>query len=63
MISYMKLLEEKAALYDVRLLKAFEKAGLNSSTYYRALKGADLRFETAMKVDHAIQTFQESSYS
>lgn len=33
---------------------AFDAAGVPSSTYYRALYGADLRSDTAAKVAHAL---------
>jgi len=41
------------------LRKAFEWAGLSKTTYYRQLKGTDLRYGTAIKIEKAIQQIEK----
>lgn len=60
-VTYLDQLRTLAAPLDpenperaVRL--AFDAAGVPSSTYYRALYGADLRSDTAAKVARALRT-------
>lgn len=48
--TYFDQLDAMALLSGVDLKDAFEAAGVPSSTYYRALYGADLRADTANKV-------------
>lgn len=48
--SYLEQLHAMATLAQVDLLWSFLEADLPSSTYYRAINGTELRFETATKV-------------
>ena len=50
MDSYYDMLIKKAAEANVPLAKAFIKAGVPTSTYYRTLNGSELRYNTAKKV-------------
>jgi predicted transcriptional regulator len=50
LVSYLAQLEAMAVQARVSLLHAFIKAGVPSSTYYRTINGAELRYETATKV-------------
>lgn len=50
LVSYLSQLEALAVQARVSLLHAFLEAGVPSSTYYRMINGAELRFETASKV-------------
>tara|TARA_B110000285_G_C14858123_1_gene483221 strand:+ start:290 stop:511 length:222 start_codon:yes stop_codon:yes gene_type:complete len=50
MNSYYDLLCKKAKEANVPLVKAFIKAGVPTSTYYRTVNGSELRYETAKKV-------------
>lgn len=47
---------------DEELRRAFAKAGVPSSTYYRAKHGQDLRFSTAQKIASHIQEYPNCSY-
>ena len=58
---YINQLEDYAKKHDVSLLQMFKVANVPTSTYYRALKGVDLRFDTANKVAQAIDTIQLQS--
>ena len=53
--TYLEQLEELAEHNGVDLLTAFRRAGLPTSTYYRARKGHGLRAETAMQVADALE--------
>jgi len=55
MLSYMTILENKSADKKVNLKEAFLSAGVRDSTYYRAKMGKDLRYHTALKVQHQIE--------
>tara|TARA_R110000787_G_scaffold2956_2_gene11337 strand:- start:5762 stop:5953 length:192 start_codon:yes stop_codon:yes gene_type:complete len=58
----MDTLIEKSVYAKVKLKEAFVYAGVMDSTFYRAKMGKDLRYETAMKVERAIEelsTLQE----
>jgi len=56
MKSYLQILELNAEKHDVTLLSAFKKAGIPTSTYYRTINGAtEIRYETALRVVHAIE--------
>jgi predicted transcriptional regulator len=56
MKSYLKYIKDTAAGRDVSLLKAFKEADIPTSTYYRTIKGeTELRYDTAVKVFHAIE--------
>lgn len=50
LVSYLEQLDALAIQARISLLHAFIAAGVPSSTYYRTLNGAELRFETAIKV-------------
>ena len=56
MKSYLQILKLNAEKHDVSLLSAFKKADIPTSTYYRTINGAtEIRYETALKVVHAIE--------
>jgi predicted transcriptional regulator len=55
MFSYIQQLEKQADGMGVRLIDAFKKANIPTSTYYRAKQGCDLRLATARKVSDAIK--------
>ena len=44
---YINQLQDIASKNDVRLKDMFIVAGVPTSTYYRAINGMDLRFDTA----------------
>ena len=50
MKSYLQQLTQLSEHQNVDLRKAFSWAGLSKTTYYRQLKGTELRFETAIKI-------------
>ncbi|MCE2842038.1 MAG: hypothetical protein LW689_04465 [Novosphingobium sp.] len=50
LVSYFEQLDALAVQARINLLHAFIKAGVPSSTYYRTVGGAELRYETASKV-------------
>jgi len=51
---YFQTLERMAQATGVPLLRAFDKAGVPSSTFYRARMGQDLRHDTAQRVAVAL---------
>ena len=56
MKSYLKTIQDEAAEANVPLLKAFKQAEIPTSTYYRTVKGdTEIRYETALRVHHAIE--------
>ena len=55
MQTYLDSLIINSKARGVPLPKAFEFAGIPYSTYYRSLRGTELRYSTAMKVDKAIR--------
>lgn len=55
MISYFETLKTAASQRDIELRLAFDHASLPSSTFYRAQKRNDMRFETACRVMKAIE--------
>ncbi len=55
MQTYLDSLIINSKARGVPLTKAFEFAGIPYSTYYRSLRGTELRYSTAMKVDKAIR--------
>lgn len=57
MISYINQLQKQADDMDVRLIDAFKKANIPTSTFYRAMQGCDLRLATARKVSDAIKFY------
>jgi len=55
MKSYLKTITRQAAEAKVSLLKSFQHAKIPTSTYYRTVNGtSEIRYETALKVHHAI---------
>ena len=56
MKSYLQTIQDKAEEANVSLLKAFKWAEIPTSTYYRTINGeTEIRYETALKVVHAIE--------
>jgi len=55
MITYMDTLIAKSTDANVKLKQAFVHAGVPDSTFYRAKHGAELRHDTANKVEKAIE--------
>lgn len=58
---YINQLQNIAIEKDIRLKDMFVVAGIPTSTYYRAINGVDLRFDTAERVANAIRDVQVSS--
>ena len=54
MKSYLEQLTNQCEQQNINLRKAFEWAGLSKTTYYRQLKGTELRYVTAIKIEKAI---------
>ena len=54
MKSYLEQLTVQSENQKVSLRDAFNWAGLSKTTYYRQLKGTELRYETAIKIERAI---------
>jgi len=52
-VSLIKLSTEN----QVPILEAFKLSGVPTSTYYRAVKGAELKHQTAEKVEDAIYIY------
>jgi predicted transcriptional regulator len=68
MKSYLDSLKQIAEAHNVPLLRAFQAAGLPTSTYYRTINGAtELRYDTADKVRKSIDELykiqQDNQYS
>ena len=57
MKSYLNQLQELASPTGIELVKFFELAEIPTSTYYRAMKGTDLRLATATQVENAIKLY------
>ena len=56
MKSYLQTIKDEAAEANVPLLKAFKQAEIKTSTYYRTVNGdSEIRYETALRVHHAIE--------
>ena len=56
MKSYLNALKERAEECNVSLLRAFQKAEIPTSTYYRTVQNkTELRFDTAAKVMNAVE--------
>ena len=55
MKSYLQQLTEKSEHQSVDLRKAFDWAGLSKTTYYRQFRGTELRYDTAAKIEKAIE--------
>ena len=66
METYLNLLKQRAEARNVPLLSAFRKAGLPTSTYYRAINGkTELRHDTAEKVMRSLDelhTVQQANH-
>ena len=61
--SYLEQLHHLATMANADLLKSFLKAGLPSSTYYRAINGTELRYDTATKVASVLRrTIKEQAH-
>ena len=54
MRSYLEQQTNQCDQQNITLRKAFEWAGLSKTTYYRQLKGTELRYDTAIKIEKAI---------
>lgn len=56
MKSYLDIIKLNAKKHNVTLLSAFKKADIPTSTYYRTINGeTEIRYETALRVVHAIE--------
>jgi len=56
MKSYLEFITHQADEYNISLLDAFKQAKFPTSTYYRAVNGtSEIRYETALRVHHAIE--------
>jgi predicted transcriptional regulator len=60
---YINQLQDIAFENDVRLKDMFIVAGVPTSTYYRAINGMDLRFDTAERILKAFRHVQLQSDS
>ena len=60
---YINQLQDIASENDVRLKDMFIAAGVPTSTYYRAINGMDLRFDTAERILKAFRHVQLQSDS
>lgn len=58
---YIHQLQDIAADNNVRLKDMFIVAGVPTSTYYRAINGMDLRFDTAERILKAFRHVQLQS--
>lgn len=60
MKSYLQILTKQAKDANVPLLRAFSRAMIPTSTYYRTIKGTtEIRYDTALKVHHAIEQVRQ----
>ena len=60
MKSYLQMLLDQAKSANVPLLRAFSRAMIPTSTYYRTIKGTtEIRYDTALKVHHAIEQVRQ----
>ncbi len=56
MKSYLQLIKDRAEECNIPLLRAFQKADIPTSTYYRTIhEKTELRYDTAVKVMQAIE--------
>ena len=56
MRSYLQRIKDRAGECNVPLLRAFQKAEIPTSTYYRTIhEKTELRYDTAVKVMQAIE--------
>lgn len=58
---YINQLEYYAEKHQVNLKEMFVTAGVPTSTYYRAINGVDLRFDTANRVAQTIRSISLQS--
>ena len=59
MKSYLQIIKEQAAEANVPLLKAFSRANIPTSTYYRTInEETEVRYNTALRVSYAIDQVQ-----
>jgi predicted transcriptional regulator len=58
---YIQQLQDIASNNNVRLKDMFIVAGVPTSTYYRAMNGMDLRFDTAQRILEAFRHVQLQS--
>ena len=63
MESYIVNLIKISRKVNISLLKAWKHSGVDMSTYYRAINGAEVKHSTAQKVEDAIYTLQKASKS
>lgn len=63
MTPYIVSLIKLSSEHQVSILEAFKLSGVPTSTYYRAVKGAELKHQTAEKIEDAIHTLQKPSAS
>jgi|TARA_R110000851_G_scaffold199542_1_gene350633 hypothetical protein len=54
MISYWEQIMEKHRWVDLPMHKVFKRAGLPTSTYYRAVRKQDIRLATAKQVGRTL---------
>ena len=60
MKSYLETITEQAEAANVSLLKAFSRANIPRSTYYRTIKkDTELRVYTALRISHAIEQVRQ----
>ncbi len=60
MKSYLETITEQAETANVSLLKAFSRANIPRSTYYRTIKkDTELRFYTALRISYAIEQVRQ----
>ena len=63
MNSYIIELIRISRKIDISLLQAWKESGIDMSTYYRAINGAELKHATALKVEDALYSLQKASKS
>jgi predicted transcriptional regulator len=60
MKSYLQIITDQAAEANVSLLKAFSRANIPTSTYYRTINGStEIRYDTALRVHYAIEQVRQ----
>ena len=60
---YIVTLVKKALEINVPILEAFKESGVPTSTYYRTMKGSELRYNTAKEVMDALHSLQRTNSS
>ena len=61
MNSYIVELIRISRKIDISLIQAWKHSGIDMSTYYRAINGAELKHATALKVEDALYSLQKAS--